>query len=320
MKNIIKTQHPYRRSAILIIFILLATYILLPQLSSFQSMVQTVQHADKAYLILAVIFFSATYFAASLSYCLISYFKLPYWPTLLVQVADGFTNRIFPAGIGGIATNVLYLIKRSRSGIKAGYVAGLNNIVGFVAHMIILAALLLVSGQSVHGLIHVNTRLHFNWWVIILALLAALLTAVFWHSLSRLSIRGYHYLLEVLKASFRNPYRLLGGLAAAMLVTICYALTLEAVLLALNVHLMIIQVFIVLTVSVLAIAITPTPGGIGAAEAGLVAALINFNVGAAPALSAALVYRFITYWLPLIPGALALRRANNQSYLARPDL
>ena len=58
-------------------------------------------------------------------------------------------------------------------------------------------------------------------------------------------------------------------------------------------------------------AASPTPGGLGAIEAALVAALLHFGVPGGPAVAAVLAFRLVTYWLPILPGlpaARALRR------------
>ena len=51
----------------------------------------------------------------------------------------------------------------------------------------------------------------------------------------------------------------------------------------------------------------PTPGGLGAVEAALVAALTGFGMASGPAVSAVLTYRLATYWLPTLPGWFAFR-------------
>ena len=53
---------------------------------------------------------------------------------------------------------------------------------------------------------------------------------------------------------------------------------------------------------------------LGALEAGLVAGLTLVGTQAAPAVTAVLVFRVVTYWLPVLPGAAgfwALRRAGS---------
>ena len=51
----------------------------------------------------------------------------------------------------------------------------------------------------------------------------------------------------------------------------------------------------------------PTPGGLGAVEAALVAALTGFGLESGPAVSAVLTYRLATYWLPTLPGWFVFR-------------
>lgn len=319
-KNKQALKHPYRLPVALLILSLLAAYIFLPQLHSFQASLQSLREADLKYLLLAVGLFIASYFAATLSYCLITYFYIPYLPTLLVQVADGFTNRIFPGGLGAIATNSLYLIKHSKSVVKAGYVAVLNNILGFTGHMLILASLVIFGGQTTNSLIQIKTDINPVWLIAFLALCLIFIGLMFWRGFRRRTAKNYVSLAKAVQSSLKNPWRLIAGLLAAMMVTLFYASTLLAVMLALDVNLNFLQTFLVLTASVLAIAITPTPGGLGGAEASLIAAQVSFGVALAPALSVALTYRLITYWLPIIPGAIALRLANSKGYLAKPKL
>ena len=62
-------------------------------------------------------------------------------------------------------------------------------------------------------------------------------------------------------------------------------------------------------------AAAPTPGGLGAIEAALIAGLIGVGLAAGPAVSAVLLYRLATYWLPIVPGWLAWRWLQRKEYL-----
>ncbi len=55
-----------------------------------------------------------------------------------------------------------------------------------------------------------------------------------------------------------------------------------------------------------AVALVPTPGGLGSVDAALVVALVATGAPAATATAVVLAYRVITLWLPLLPGALTL--------------
>jgi undecaprenyl-diphosphatase len=48
--------------------------------------------------------------------------------------------------------------------------------------------------------------------------------------------------------------------------------------------------------------VAPTPGGLGALEAAMVAALTGFGLPDGQAVSAVLTFRLATFWLPILPG------------------
>ena len=60
-------------------------------------------------------------------------------------------------------------------------------------------------------------------------------------------------------------------------------------------------------------AASPTPGGLGAIEAALVAGLTGIGLPPGPAVSAVLTYRLATYWLPVVPGWAALRSCRGEA-------
>jgi len=73
------------------------------------------------------------------------------------------------------------------------------------------------------------------------------------------------------------------------------------------------QVFIVFSFGMLAGTVTPTPGGLVGAEAGLFAGFVAYGTAQPDAAAAVLLFRLITYWLPLIPGVAALWAARTRS-------
>ena len=62
-------------------------------------------------------------------------------------------------------------------------------------------------------------------------------------------------------------------------------------------------------------AASPTPGGLRAIEAALVAGLTGIGLPPGPAVSAVLTYRLATYWLPVVPGWAALRILQRRGYV-----
>jgi putative heme transporter len=71
----------------------------------------------------------------------------------------------------------------------------------------------------------------------------------------------------------------------------------------------------------IASAIPVTPGGLGVIEVTMVAITVGFGAPRATAVPAVLGYRIVTYWLPLLPGAVAylrLRLSKKPSGAADP--
>jgi uncharacterized protein (TIRG00374 family) len=58
----------------------------------------------------------------------------------------------------------------------------------------------------------------------------------------------------------------------------------------------------------------PTPGGIGAVEATLIAGLTSAGMPGTTAIAAVILFRLATFWIPLLPGwgaLIVLQRSGN---------
>jgi uncharacterized protein (TIRG00374 family) len=98
--------------------------------------------------------------------------------------------------------------------------------------------------------------------------------------------------------------QLLGGSAG---VTLTYALTLACCLAAFGAHLPLASTVAVYLAGAAVASVSPTPGGLGAMEAALVAGLTAVGAAAGPAVAGVLAFRLLTFWLPILPGWLAYR-------------
>ena len=72
--------------------------------------------------------------------------------------------------------------------------------------------------------------------------------------------------------------------------------------------------FVYLTGSALG-SIIPTPGGLGAVEAALTAGLTAAGLHSAVAVSSVLLFRLLTFWLPVPVGWVALNYLERKHYL-----
>jgi glycosyltransferase 2 family protein len=106
----------------------------------------------------------------------------------------------------------------------------------------------------------------------------------------------------------RDP-RLIGWLTLLNgLVFLADAVTMQACLLALGVHAPLSAGYVAFMFASIAVILGPIPMGLGSFEAVSIAMLRLFGVPFEAALSATLLFRGFTLWLPLIPGGLLLRK------------
>ena len=92
------------------------------------------------------------------------------------------------------------------------------------------------------------------------------------------------------------------------LVFLADAATMQACVLALGVHAPLSAGYVAFMFASIAVILGPIPMGLGSFEAVSIAMLRLFGIPFEAALSATLLFRGFTLWLPLIPGGLLLRR------------
>ena len=305
-------RHVNRRNVVTLVFVVLAFCIVLPRLSSFRDSINTLRDGDFVFVGLSILAWLSTFFAAALVYTFISLRPLPYARTLLVQLASGFTNRLAPLGAGIVTLNMGYLVKRGHTTVQAGAVVALNNFLGFVGMAILLLGTVVVSPSSLKNSLQVHLS---SAWVAVVAtgiFIGLCLLVVFGLKLLRKIERAFRL---IMKNTLDKPMRVVMALLSSMTITAGYTTALYTIGLAFNVHLSIPQALFVLTLGVAAGSVSPTPGGIGGAEIGLVAALISVGITPHQALTTALMYRFLTYWLPIVPGFICLQIALRKRYI-----
>jgi uncharacterized protein (TIRG00374 family) len=271
------------------------------------------QHINMAIFGLAVILFGLTFIAASATYGLLAQKRLIYVQTLLVAVSSAFSGKLLPAGAGGVATYYLYLRRKGHSVGQAGSVAAANNSIGALAHVALIIVILLVHPQSFAGfkVPSVSTPLLWSAAIVVLALCCIVL--IFKKRLVVMTSRAWRDFLSVLVTYRRHPLRIAGAFGSSLCVTLVHASCLQLALLAVGGTLSIFATLAIFTLGAAASGVAPTPGGVGAVEAGLVAGFVGYGISAPLALAAALVYRLASFWIPFAVGSITIvfaRRAK----------
>jgi uncharacterized membrane protein YbhN (UPF0104 family) len=105
----------------------------------------------------------------------------------------------------------------------------------------------------------------------------------------------------------QRPSNLLQGVGGILLLNFAYCVALDACVHAFGKSLpFAVVAFVYLAGSTIGSA-APTPGGLGAVEAALVAGLVAAGLHYDVALSATLLFRVFTFWLPVFPGWVSFR-------------
>src|SRR4051812_8992392 len=127
-------------------------------------------------------------------------------------------------------------------------------------------------------------------------------------------VRNFFELVgEALRKLVRNPQLILWLTLLNGAVFLADAATMQACVLALGVHAPLSAGYVAFMFASIAVILGPIPMGLGSFEAVSIAMLRLFGVPFEAALSATLLFRGFTLWLPLIPGGLLLRREMKPS-------
>ena len=295
-----------------------AFFILLPQLGAFQGSVQVIRQVDLYAVAAALVLLAATFFLAALTYHCLTRKSLQYHRTVLAAVANMFTNRLLPAGTGSIATFYLYLTHNRHSPTQAGSVIAVNNFLGFAGHVTLLAVVLLVYPNGFEGFTVPVIPLG----PVLISLVIVASAIVFlgfrksWHR--RVRTVGRRLANDLIFYTL-HPLRLLTAFSSSMALTVTNAAVLWCCLLAVGVIVDPIIALAVFTIGMIVGTVTPTPGGLGGAEAGLLAGLVGYAVPADQALATVILYRLLSYWTTLLIGVGTYIYITHRGYLSRPS-
>lgn len=303
------------RNVLMVLGFALAMYFLIPQLT--QTDFGAVLDANWAWAPAIIVASFLTYVGAAYNIRGSVPDRIPLVPTVLVQFAGSFVNRISPVKVGGMATNVRFLQKNGVELTSAIAGIGVSSVSTFAVHMTLLITTVLFLGRNAGDFIELPSG---NALLIGLVVFFTLLGVVFFLPFGRRifmtkvwpSIKRSGQGLAQVASTPSKAVMLFGG-AVAMIVAYIAALwfSLEAFGGGLGVA----AVALVFLGGQALGNLAPTPGGIGATEAALIAAMTALGLDSTTAVSATFLYRIATFWLPIVPGFFALRKLEADDLL-----
>ncbi|MFE9117368.1 YbhN family protein [Streptomyces sp. NPDC007172] len=295
-----------------------AAYFLLVQLTNIK-FGDLVANAQWGWVAAAVLFSALSYPAAAASLLGFVPERVPFWRAVVAQVAGSFVKLVAPAAVGGVALNTRFL---QRAGVRPGLAVasvGASQLFGLASHISLLLIFGYVTGTEQTSELSPSRTVIAG--LLTAAVLILVVTAVpflrkFVVSRVRSLFAGVvPRMLDVLQ----RPQKLITGIGGMLLLTGVFVMCLDASIRAFGTgsehtlsYASVAVVF--LTANALGSA-APTPGGVGAVELALSTALTIAGMTAETATSAVLLYRLLTFWLPVLPGWLCFNYLTRKGQL-----
>jgi uncharacterized membrane protein YbhN (UPF0104 family)/tRNA A-37 threonylcarbamoyl transferase component Bud32 len=306
-----------RRMILIVLIVVGATYFLLPQFADLPGIVDQVRNANWAWAPLIVLMSLLTYVGATAALLGAVPSRLPAGPILVGQLASEFASKLAPAGVGGMALNVRLLQKQGVDRAVAVSGVGLDTVAGVVGHVSLIGVFIVWAGRDAFGGLHVpDVR-----WFWLGALVAGVLVAIgFAVPFTRHVFT--ERLLPVVRRAFdgvgtvvRLPGKLALLLGGSIFTTVSYLLALYFCVAAFGGGVPLATVGAIYLVGAAVANAAPTPGGLGAMEATLIAGLVAAGLDNSVAVPAVFLFRLATFWLPILPGWLSFHWLQRRDYV-----
>ena len=315
--DLVRLQRVRPRTLLAIAALAGAFYFVLPQIADVSSSWHALAHVNWAWLPVILALSALTYVASAVALIGSVPGHVPFGPTLLAQGASSFINRVSPANVGGMALNARFLQKSGTSTPASVAAVGVNAVAGAVMHVVLIVVFFALAGHDLTKAFKLPSASKI---LLILAVIFAVIGVVLatrpgrrWTA--KQLIPGVRSAAGSLRQAAASPVKLGLLFGGSALLTLAYIAGLDASVQAFGGSPGLIELGAVYLAAAALAAAAPTPGGLGAIEAALVAGLTGIGMQPGPAVSAVLVYRLATYWLPVLPGWLCWRSLQHREYV-----
>jgi uncharacterized membrane protein YbhN (UPF0104 family)/tRNA A-37 threonylcarbamoyl transferase component Bud32 len=301
------------RSVMTLVAVVVAAYLVIGQLGR-EDFASVFRKSDWRWVLAGLALSAVTYVGAAWSLSGFVLEKLRFTRTLLAQLAGTFVTLVAPAAVGGVALNIRYLHKAKVAPADAASSVGVSQVIALAVHTVMLIIFVVLTGGSRSTSFRPPT-----WSYFALGAIGAVALAVLAVPAGRRLVRSrlvptLSQVIPRLLDIVQRPLKLAEGIGGAALVTLGYILCLEVSVLAVGSHAPFAAIAVVFLTGQAIGSVVPTPGGLGALEIALSGGLSTIaHVPTAFAVSAVLLFRLLTFWLPIPVGWASM------NYLQRHD-
>ncbi|SCE00754.1 Uncharacterized membrane protein YbhN, UPF0104 family [Streptomyces sp. LcepLS] len=295
----------------------IAAYFLLAQLSTID-FDKILHEARWGWVAAAAAFSALSYVAAAMSLLGFVPERVPWPRAISAQVAGSFVKLVAPPAVGGLALNTRFL---QRAGVRPGLAVasvGASQLFGLASHIVLLLAFGYLTGTEKTPSLSPSRTVIAG--LLTAAVLVLVVTAVpFLRRFVVTRVRSLFAgvvprMLDVLQ----RPSKLLTGIGGMLALTACFVMCLDASVRALggaSTHVSLASVAVVFLAGNAVGSAAPTPGGVGAVEGALSVGLLAFGVPLSIGLPSVILFRLLTFWLPVLPGWLCFNQLTRRGAL-----
>ncbi len=310
----IQVERVRPRTILTIVAGTIAGYVLLIQLGQV-NLAELISQADWWWAGAAIIFSLMTYPGATMSVLGFVPERLNFWRTNQVQVAADFATLVSPPTLGAFGVNIRYLQKCGVHPALAAASIGVSQVIAFIMHILLVLGFGVIAGSQKDLVVSPP-----SWAIFIGLVFVVVIVGLFALPITRrwAEQRVRPILSQVgprLLTLAQTPSKLLVGTSGFIVLNIGYCFCLVACVRAFGGGGEWAAICVVFLVGATVGQIAPTPGGLGAVEAALTAGLAGVGVDGGVALSAVLMFRVFTFWLPAIPGWFCFNDLLKKGYL-----
>ena len=301
------------RTVLSTVALTVAAYLVVGQLSKV-NLFGALRHMNLGWFGVALAGSALTYFAAAENLAAFVPKHLSPVRGFFVQLSTAFVGVAMPPTVGHVAVNARYLARQHVDGGAIAAAVALSQIVNVVTTVPLLVVFGSLTGSGFsHFKIVPGTDVLLG--LAAFAAVGAVLLAIpqTRAQLRRLVWPRLRTVWPRLIEALSSPMRLAAGMGSNLLLTFGYLAAFIAALLAFGAHPALLPAAVVYLAGNTVGSLAPTPGGLGAVEAVLVAGLTAIGIPAHEAIPAVLVFRIATFWLPIPAGwiaYLALQRSG----------
>ncbi len=213
-----------------------------------------------------------------------------------MQVASAFASKVLPNGFGSAVLLIRYLEKAGLKDINAAALLVVQRLIDFTMFVIPLGAIVLLNGGTI------NQRLTFSdsfYVAVTTGLIIVIGITLIWRN-------KVFQAIENTRTSLKNftlsPAKLALTALCSFGVSAAYIGSLYIALQAVGLPISLAATALVYATAAVAGSISPTPGGLGALEIAMVATLIGLGMPQPEAYAGVILYRLVTFWLPVPVG------------------